>query len=88
MPSESNLQTKNLPPPFGKCVSKLEYQFYNGSQYSKTKCNMDEKSFYVKEKCGCKDFYMPPTTADKYCSVDTYLRCVKKAESKFEPINH
>ena len=73
---------KNLPNPYGECISGWRYKYFNQVSYSPSKCKMDKKTAYITERCGCKDFYMPSKASKKFCSTDEYHKCIKVKESK------
>ena len=80
--TRSYAQSANLQYPHGECESKWAYHYFNQTEYSKTKCHLDDKSAHIADKCDCKDFYMPDQDAKPFCSLDAYLRCLKEEQSK------
>ena len=60
------LQAQNLEKPWGDCINNTDYTYKHGlltDAYVLSACELDCETVRLLSQCGCRDVYMPGTTA-------------------------
>jgi hypothetical protein len=78
--NNAHIQVENLEKPWGTCESE-EMEYYIDYEYSVATCNLNCLNRLVREKCQCRDVYMPKgtnsTVAGGLMQYNVYGQCIE-----------